>query len=58
MRARPFRARNGVTASIPYTGLGLSLVKRLTELHQGTVFVQSPLGSGSTFAMSLPALPD
>lgn len=52
-----FRARNEVTASIPGTGLGLSLVKRLTELHQGTVSVESSLGSGSTFAVSLPVLP-
>ena len=52
-----FRARNEVTASIPGTGLGLSLVKRLTELHQGTVSVESSLGSGSTFVVSLPALP-
>jgi signal transduction histidine kinase len=51
-----FRARNEVTASIPGTGLGLSLVKRLTELHQGTVAVESVLGSGSTFTVSLPAL--
>jgi len=52
-----YRARNETTASIPGTGLGLSLVKRLTELHQGTVAVESALGSGSAFTVSLPALP-
>jgi two-component system phosphate regulon sensor histidine kinase PhoR len=49
-----FRARNELTANIPGTGLGLSLVKRLTELHQGKVEVSSEPGRGSTFTVSLP----
>ncbi|MFI5369838.1 MAG: sensor histidine kinase, partial [Spirochaetia bacterium] len=51
-----YRARNEHTASIPGTGLGLSLVKRLTELHQGTVTVNSTLGKGSEFTVSIPVL--
>jgi two-component system phosphate regulon sensor histidine kinase PhoR len=51
-----YRARNEHTASIPGTGLGLSLVKRLTELHEGTVSVTSSLGVGSEFTVSIPAL--
>lgn len=36
------------------TGLGLSLVKRLVELHEGQVEVTSTVGQGSCFAFKLP----
>jgi len=36
------------------TGLGLSLVRRLAELHDGTVGVASRFGAGSRFSVWLP----
>jgi signal transduction histidine kinase len=36
------------------TGLGLALVQRLAELHGGSVSVESRLGHGSRFVVSIP----
>jgi signal transduction histidine kinase len=38
------------------TGLGLAIVKSITERHNGKVWVESKLGRGSVFYMSLPAI--
>ncbi len=39
------------------TGLGLALVRRLTEMHGGSVAVDSTPGEGSRFTVSLPWQP-
>lgn len=36
------------------TGIGLSLVRAIVELHQGRIYVESEFGKGSVFTVELP----
>ena len=47
-----FRGRSA--RHLPGSGLGLHLVQRITELHQGSVAVSSEPGQGTCFTMTLP----
>ncbi len=38
------------------SGLGLHLSKRIAEMHQGTLTLESEVGQGSTFTLALPKL--
>lgn len=51
------QTRTRATAGEKGSGLGLTIVRQLVELHGGTVTVQSQLQQGTTFVVSLPIQP-
>lgn len=48
-----FRVENSINQEVKGTGLGLALVKRIIEAHQGKIWAESRVGSGSTFSFTL-----
>jgi two-component system phosphate regulon sensor histidine kinase PhoR len=52
--ARFFRVRRPETENIEGSGVGLTLVKKLVDLHKGQIGLESRLGEGTTFYVTLP----
>lgn len=52
---RIFGLFNRLNPEIEGTGIGLTLVRRIVEVHGGRIWVESQPGNGATFLFSLPS---
>lgn len=52
--SRLYRAENALIQGVGDTGVGLSIAKALTDAQGGRIWVETEMGRGSTFSVSLP----
>jgi signal transduction histidine kinase len=52
-----FQADNQAQAATKGTGLGLAIAKEIVEAHGGNIAVESRVGEGTTFVVTLPVEP-
>ncbi len=50
------RVEKDVRKSVPGSGIGLALTKRLIQLHNGEIWFKSELGKGTTFFFTIPKI--
>ena len=53
----PFRQAPGSANHSPGVGIGLSLVRRFAELHEGRAWIEERQGGGASFKVLLPGAP-
>lgn len=49
-----YRAKNAIRETKSGTGLGMAIVKKIIESHNGTMCLESQVGKGTTFTFTLP----